>query len=150
MVHRDMYLLVSRDKGETFQGEDISKWNVGYCVMSSESFSESSKGVLAAWETEKQAYYGRIDPATGKIAATMAAPGSGENRKYPAIGANGQGETIFVWTEGMAWKKGGRVAWQVYDKSGAATVEHGQAEGVPAWSLVAVFARPDGGFTIVY
>ena len=48
MVHRDMYLLVSRDKGETFQGEDISKWNVGYCVMSSESFSSSPTGVLAA------------------------------------------------------------------------------------------------------
>jgi hypothetical protein len=80
----------------------------------------------------------------------MAAPGSGENRKYPAIAANTQGETIFAWTEGMAWKKGGRVAWQVYDKSGKATADHGQAEGVPAWSLVAVFTRPDGGFAIVY
>jgi uncharacterized protein (DUF2345 family) len=118
--------------------------------MSSESFSESSKGVLAAWETDKQAYYVRIDPATGKIPAPMAAPGSGENRKYPAIAANTQGETIFAWTEGMAWKKGGRVAWQVYDKSGKATADHGQAEGVPAWSLVAVFTRPDGGFAIVY
>ena len=61
-----------------------------------------------------------------------------------------QGETIFVWTEGMAWKKGGRLAWQVYNKSGQPTAEHGQSEGVPAWSLVAAFARPDGGFTIVY
>jgi hypothetical protein len=150
MVHRDIYLLVSHDKGETFRGEDVSKWNVGYCVMSSESFSESSKGVLAAWETEKQAYYGRIDPDTGKIPTPMAAPGSGENRKYPAIAANAQGETIFAWTEGMAWKKRGRVAWQVYDKSGKATADHGQAEGVPAWSLVAVFTRSDGGFAIVY
>jgi hypothetical protein len=150
MVHRDIYLLLSRDKGETFRGEDISKWNVGYCVMSSESFSESSKGVLAAWETEKQAYYGRIDPASGKIPAPMAAPGSGENRKFPAIAANAQGETILAWTEGMGWKKGGRVVWQVYDKSGKATGDHGQAEGVPVWSLVAVFARPDGGFGIVY
>jgi hypothetical protein len=150
MVHRDMYLLVSRDKGETFQGEDISKWNVGYCVMSSESFSQSPTGVLAAWETEKQAYYGRIDPATQRLSTPIAAPGSGENRKFPVVAANAQGETIFVWTEGMAWKKGGRLAWQVYDKSGKATADHGQAEGVPAWSLVAVFARPDGGFTIVY
>jgi hypothetical protein len=150
MVHRDMYLLVSRDKGQTFQGEDISKWNVGYCVMSSESFSSGPKGVLAAWETEKQAYYGRIDPATERLSTPIAAPGSGENRKYPAVAANAHGETIFVWTEGMAWKKGGRLAWQVYDKSGKATADHGQAEGVPAWSLVAVFARPDGGFTIVY
>ena len=145
-----MYLLVSRDKGDTFHGEDISKWNVGSCVMSSESFSGSPKGVLAAWETEAQAYYGRIDPATGKISAQMAAPGAGENRKYPAVAANPQGETIFVWTEGKAWKKGGRVAWQVYDKSGAPTVDRGAADGVPAWSLVATLARPGGGFVILY
>lgn len=150
MVHRDMYLLLSRDKGESFQGQDISKWNVGYCVMSSESFVESPTSVLAAWETEKQAYFGRIDPASGKISAPLLAPGSGENRKYPAVAANAQGETLFVWTEGMGWKKGGRVAWQIYDKSGAPTAEHGTADGVPAWSLVAAFRRPDNSFTIVY
>jgi len=50
----------------------------------------------------------------------------------------------------MGWKKGGRLAWQVYDKSGHATADRGQSDGVPAWSLVAAFARPDGGFTIVY
>ena len=150
MVHRDMYLLVSRDKGATFQGEDVSKWNVGYCVMSSEAFAESPAGVLAAWETEKQVYYGRIDPLAGKMSPPVAAPGAGENRKYPAVAANRQGETIFAWTEGMGWKKGGRLAWQVYGKSGEPTAEHGIADGVPAWSLVAAFARPDGGFTIVY
>jgi hypothetical protein len=90
MVHRDMYLLVSRDKGETFQGEDISKWNVGYCVMSSEAFVESPAGVLAAWETEKQAYCGRIDPATGRMSVPVGAPGTGENRKYPAVAVNAQ------------------------------------------------------------
>jgi hypothetical protein len=150
MVHRDMYLLVSQDKGNTFQGEDISKWNVGYCVMSSESFSLSPTGVLAAWETEKQAYYGRIDTATGKVPAPIAAPGSGENRKYPAIAANAQGDTLFVWTEGMGWKKGGRLVWQIYNKSGQPTAVRGQVEGVPVWSLVAAFGRPDGGFSIVY
>jgi hypothetical protein len=50
----------------------------------------------------------------------------------------------------MGWKKGGILAWQIYDKDGRATQEHGKADGVPVWSLVAVFARPDGGFTIVY
>jgi hypothetical protein len=150
MVNRDIYLLVSRDRGRTFKGADVSKWNVGYCVMSSESFSEGAAGVLAAWETEKQAYYGRIDPATGKMGQPMAAPGPGRNRKYPAVASNKTGEAIFAWTEGMGWKKGGSLAWQVYSKSGEATAEHGKIDGVPVWSLVAAFARPDGGFTIVY
>jgi len=148
-VHRDMYLLVSRDHGRTFEGSDISPWNVGYCVMSSESFADSPSGALAAWETEKQVYFGRIGRETGKL-SPIAAPGAGENRKYPAVAANAKGETLFVWTEGMGWKKGGSLAWQVYDEKGQPTQEHGKADGVPVWSLVAAFARPDGGFTIVY
>ncbi len=59
-VHRDMYLLVSKDHGNTFAGSDISSWNVGYCVMSSEAFAMTSKHVLAAWETEKQIRFGAV------------------------------------------------------------------------------------------
>ena len=148
-VHRDIYLLKSLDRGRTFDGSDISQWNVGYCVMSSESFAESPAGVLAAWETEKQVYFGRIDPGPGKL-STIAAAGSTDNRKYPAVAANTKGEMIFAWTEGMGWKKGGSVAWQVYDKEGRPTQERGKMGGVPVWSLVAAYARPDGGFTVVY
>ena len=150
VVHRDIYLLISRDHGRTFEGADISKWNVGACVMSSESFAETPVSVLAAWETEKQAYYGRIDPVTGKISPSVGAPGAGENRKYPAVAANAAGETLFVWTEGMGWSKGGRLAWQVYDESGKPTAEQGKGDGVPAWDVIAAFAHKDGGFTIVY
>jgi hypothetical protein len=150
VVHRDIFLLISRDRGRTFEGADISKWNVGSCVMSSESFAESPAGVLAAWETEKQAYYGRVDPANGRMSRPVGAPGTGENRKYPAVAGNAEGETLFAWTEGMGWKKGGSVAWQVYDKSGKPTAEQGKVDGVPVWSLVAAFSRRDGGFTVVY
>ncbi len=60
-VHRDMYLLISKDHGTTFSGSDISKWNVGYCVMSSEAFAISSKHIFGAWETEKQIRFGAIE-----------------------------------------------------------------------------------------
>ena len=150
VVHRDIYLLISRDHGRTFEGADISKWNVGACVMSSEAFAESPAGVLAAWETEKQAYYSRVAPGSGKISPPLGAPGTGGNRKYPAVAANAEGETLFAWTEGMAWNKGGRLAWQVYDKSGKLAAEQGNSVGVPPWDVIAAFARKDGGFTIVY
>jgi hypothetical protein len=84
------------------------------------------------------------------MSTPVAAPGAGENRKHPAVAANAQGETLFAWTEGMGWKKGGSLAWQVYDKWDQPTAEHGRIAGVPVWSLVAAFARPDGGFSIVY
>jgi hypothetical protein len=150
VVHRDIYLLISRDRGRTFEGTDISKWNVGSCVMSSESFAETSLGVLAAWETEKQAYYGRVDPASGRMSPPVGAPGTGVNRKFPTVAGNAEGETLFAWTEGMGWRKGGSLAWQIYDKSGKPTAEQGKVDGVPVWSLVAAFSRRDGGFTVVY
>jgi len=150
MVNRDMYLLVSRDQGRTFQGQNISKWKVGYCVMSSETFAGNGPTLAAAWETEKQVYFGRIDPASGKISQPVAAPGSTDNRKHPALAVNAAGETLLAWTEGMAWKKGGTLGWQIHDSTGQPRGEKGTAEGVPAWSLIAAFARPDGGFTIVY
>ena len=62
IVHRDMYLLVSNDHGRTFAGADISKWDVGYCVMSAEAFANGRAGLIAAWETEKQIHFGRVDP----------------------------------------------------------------------------------------
>jgi len=150
VIHRDMYLLTSMDRGMTFHGVDIARWNVGACVMSSASLIQSGKDVLAAWESEKQVYFGRVDHATHQLGGVTAAPDSGTNRKYPAIATNNNGQTLFVWTENMAWAKGGSVVWQLYDRSNHPEAVRGQTTGVPAWSLVAAFARRDGSFTIVY
>jgi hypothetical protein len=149
-VHRDMYLLASTDKGDHFRGEKVQEWEINTCPMSSAAFAEGAGVVLAAWETNGQVYYSRIDQATGKRSPAVAAPGDGKGRKHPAVAVNARGETVLVWTEGMGWNKGGSVAWQVFDKDGKPAGAPGRTEGVPTWSLVAVFARPDGRFTIVY
>jgi hypothetical protein len=149
-VHRDTYLLASTDKGDHFRGEKVQEWEVNTCPMSSAAFAEGRAGVLAAWETKGQVYYCRIDPATGKRSPPVAAPGDGKGRKHPAVAVNGRGESILAWTEGMGWDRGGSLAWQVFDKDGQPTGAKGRADGVPRWSLVAVFARPDGGFTVLY
>ncbi|MCW8133768.1 MAG: hypothetical protein KIS92_25705, partial [Planctomycetota bacterium] len=64
--------------------------------------------------------------------------------------SNAAGEIVLAWTEGMGWGKGGRLHWQVYDKAGKPTPEKGQTDGVPTWSLIAAFAKPDGSFVVVY
>jgi hypothetical protein len=92
----------------------------------------------------------RIDPETGKRSEPVSAPGAGRGRKHPAVAGNARKETILVWTEGTGWNRGGSLAWQVFDRDGKPTAERGRADGVPTWSLVAVFARPDGGFSILY
>jgi hypothetical protein len=149
-VHRDMYLLRATREGIGFQGDKVHEWKTGICPMSTAAFAESAGSILAAWETDGQVYYVRVDPATGKRSEPGSPPGAAKGRKHPAVAANARGEVILVWTEGMGWNRGGLVAWQVYDKDGNPSAEKGQAEGVPVWSLVAVFARPDGSFVVLY
>ncbi len=150
IVNRDMYLLNSSDHGQSFRGTNLSKWNVGACVMSSEAFAEGPAGVFAAWETEKQIMYTRIDAKTGTAASPLGAPGSGVNRKYPALAINKDGFALLGWAEGMGWKKGGTSSWQVLDQLGKPVGDTGHADGVPIWGLVAAFAAPDGSFRIIY
>jgi hypothetical protein len=150
VTNRDMYFLFSRDQGRTFVGKDIAKWSVGYCVMSTESLSQDASGVLAAWEAEKQVFFSRVAPQTGEMGLPVSAPGAAGNRKYPVAVGNSRGQSLLAWTEGMAWKKGGTLSWQIFDKAGLPMGKTRHTEGVPAWSLIAAFARPDGTFTIVY
>src|SRR5581483_11002427 len=98
-VHRDTYLLTSRDHGAGFRDEKLHPWTVATCPMSSFALAENPRGVLAAWESAGQVYFARIDPATGSRSEPIAAPGEGKNRKHPAVATNDRGETILAWTE---------------------------------------------------
>lgn len=150
-VDRDMILLTSRDRGESFGGTRLHRWKLNACPMSSECFAESSTGVLAAWETRDQVYYTVIDAHTLRAGPIISAPGATPDRKHPAIAGNARGETLLVWTEGTGWQKGGSLAWQLFDRSGHPMAEKGRLEGaVPVWGLATTVARPDGGFVIIY
>jgi hypothetical protein len=150
-VDRDMVLLTSHNQGASFNGSRVHRWKLNACPMSSESFAESKTGVLAAWETRGQVYYGMIDPATMLTTRIIAAPEVAENRKHPAIAGNARGETLLVWTEGTGWQKGGSLAWQLFDRDGKPVGGKGRRDGaVPTWGLATSVARPDGGFTIVF
>ncbi|HYE75850.1 MAG TPA: sialidase family protein, partial [Blastocatellia bacterium] len=145
-VNRDMYLLSSKDGGETFQGFRLHNWKINACPMSTSSFAHGPTGTFVAWETEGQVYYSSVNQSSAPIAA----PDNTGKRKHPVIAVNSQGEMLFVWTEGTGWKKGGSLAWQLYGKDGKPNGEKGEVAGVPVWGLAAVVARPDGGFTVFY
>lgn len=150
-VDRDMYLITSKDRGKSFTSERIAPWKLEACPMSTTSFG-GSKNIKVAWETNNQVFYAdagamKTTPALRQI---VSAPGSAVRRKHPSIAVNSRGETLLAWTEKTGWEKGGGVAWAVFDQNGQPMAEKGTAEGVPVWSLVATYVRPDGGFTIIY
>lgn len=149
MVHRDIYLLESRDHGTSFTGAEVSKWNVGYCVMSSEAFASSSKATLAAWETEKRIHFGFVPPDPAQMTES-AISDSGKNEKYPALAANRKGLFLVSWTEGMSWKHGGSLRWQLIDSKGQRVGAEGDADGVPAWSFTSAYPLTNGSFVVLY
>lgn len=149
-VDRDMTLLTSRDGGGHFGGTTLHPWRLSACPMSSASLAEGPSGVTAAWETNGQVYFSRIDPETLAPSRPVAPPGGGD-RKHPAVAVNARGETLLAWAEGTGWQRGGALAWRVFDPSGRATRASGRVEnGVPVWGLPAAVARPDGGFTVIH
>ena len=145
-VHRGVHLLVSSDAGATFRGSLVQDWNINACPMSSEAFAQGPGGVLAAWETESQVYFGPV--RDGKVTRLIPAPGSAK-RKHPRLAVDSRGATLLVWAEGTGWQKGGSLAWQLYDREGKPSGDAGSEPGIPAWSFATAFATPSG-FTILY
>jgi len=90
-----------------------------------------------------------VDPKTVQV-STPTTPAGETARKHPLAVANDKGETLLVWTEGTAWAKGGKVAWQLFASDGRPTSNVRYAEGVPEWSLATAFVKPTGDFVIVY
>jgi hypothetical protein len=151
LVNRDIYLLTSRDSGARFDAALIDRWKVGACVMSTQAFAEGPGAIWTAWETTGQIHLGRIDPRTGTLSRIAEAPGPNRARKHPSLAVNADGDVLLAWTENTAWSRGGDAAWQQFDAAGRPKGPSGRAAGgIPTWSLVAAYTRPDGSFAVVY
>lgn len=150
-IHRDMWLLASNDRADTFTLSLTDRWPIDKCVMSTAALAATTDAVLAAWETQGQVYYGSVNAATGRVTQPVPAPGGARGRKFPVVAENKRGDVLLAWTEGMGWERGGDLVWQVYGSderpvAGAA----GRSAGVPVWSVVAAFTDRDGQFVIIY
>jgi hypothetical protein len=147
MTNRDETLLISRDKGVSFEIAYSHHWNIGTCPMSSASISESSGRILAGAETHGRVFFIRLDAKTGKVSL----PVSPETQaKHPVVVGNSRGEVLLAWAEDTGWNKGGSVAWQLYDREDKPLSAKGRGEGLPTWSLPTAFVESSGDFSIVY
>lgn len=147
-VHRDMYLLTSRDAGKTFDTVDLHPWEIGACPMSTVSLTSAKGRVLIAWETAKQVYFAPVDARSLKIGTPIAAPGTGSNRKHPAVAMAANRQMLLVWTEGTGWKKGGSLAWQRFDEAGRPLGTSGASPGLPAWDFATAVSVKDRFYVI--
>jgi hypothetical protein len=141
VVHRDIYLMISKDHGKTFGATCLAPWEIGACPMSTVSLTEAAGRVLVSWETQGQVFFAPVDMSTLKPGKTISAPGPAAKRKHPSIAGNSRGQTLLAWTEGTGWKRGGSIAWQVFDAAGRPVSGKADAAAIPAWD----FASAAGG-----
>ena len=146
-VHRDIYLLTSQNRGQSFQGRLLHKWDINACPMSSMDIAENADTVVGTWETGGQVFWARLD---GGGSQPISPAGEGKGRKHPRLAVNQSGDVLLAWTEGTGWKKGGSFAYQVYDRTGQPTSDQGRMPGIAAWSFPAVAATRDNRFSILY
>jgi hypothetical protein len=148
MVNRDIYLMVARDRGQTFAGTRLHKWEIAACPMTSMSIVAGGTP-LRAWETDGQVYFtagDSMDPKSPPPATNAPTP----PRKHPRLAVNKDGTMLLVWAEGTAWARGGSVAWQAFGRDGQPATTRDSAPGLPVWGFAAVLAKPDGTFAILY
>jgi hypothetical protein len=149
LVHRDVYSLVSRDRGRTFAGARVHEWEINACPMTSMSLTATGAS-LRAWETNGQVYFSSTAAGDSPKAPPLTSSTESIRRKHPRLAVQQNGDVLLAWTEGTSWGRGGSLAWQVFAADGRPTSVRGTRAGVPVWSFPAVVARPDGGFTILY
>jgi hypothetical protein len=143
---RPQLLLVSRDRGETFQILHSSPWEVATCPASTAAIAKNSSEVVAAWETEQRIEWISI---RGTISSPVIKVHPGARQKHPSFALNREGDVLVVWTEGTGWQKGGAVAWQLFDSNGKPKGEPAQRNGVPVWSFAAGYPTKNG-FVVLY
>lgn len=154
-VNRDMMLLSSTDGGKKFRPQAVDAWKAQTCPMSSAALAVGKTGSLFAWETQGRVSHAAIDPKSFRVMSAIQAPqlkgAQPDQQKHPSIAVDSKGSRLLAWTEGIGWDRGGAVAWQVYDAKGEPIErETGLQFGVPKWSLIAAFAKKDGGFVVMY
>lgn len=76
IVHRDTFLLTSRDGGIRFTSTRLQEWNIGACPMSTFALANGTDGVLAAWETDGQVQFARVSGSSFPSLRLVEAPGS--------------------------------------------------------------------------
>lgn len=147
---RDMRLLISADKGKSFDSKIVSRWEIDTCPMSDPGLAESDDRLLVV--TGKK---GRIKlsgvPNPWKVGFAPINMLASKDARLPVVANNRKGGTLIAWTEGTGWNRGGTLAWQVTQSDWLTSTETRRIKGaVPVWGILSAVAMPDGDFVIFH
>jgi hypothetical protein len=135
----------STDAGKTFTTQQLDHTTSGTCLMSSYGIIAIANGYRMVFENAQmlmEARYERSDNVH-----TEPQP-IGDRGKHPSLAINAAGDVVVAYSKGAAFSKPGTLGWSLYKAGGA--VEKGAGEALPAASVPAAVALPDGDFVIVY
>jgi len=118
---RDMYLVILKKDGQLQRNRVSSTlWEINACPMTYYDLAATNNGYIAAWPTQGEIYFARIDKS-GKVMAPgeIKTPGrTGTRTGLIALEAS-DGRAL------IAWKHQGVLSWQMYSAEG-------QPEGSPS------------------
>jgi hypothetical protein len=155
-INRDIFSLVSSDRGRTFTGSRLHEWDINACPMTSMSIASQGPRVLGGWETDGQVYF--TDLSASGAPRAPARTGAGR-RKHPRLAIDKDGRVLMAWTEAVPSTSssssthnhgGSSLSWQVFGADGQPIGAAGSRPGVPPLSLGVVAARPGGSFVVFY
>lgn len=149
-VHRDLTMLVSGDRGASFETVLMDPWELQACPMTSAAMAATPEKLHLSWETKQRIYHAALEPGTAAAGALRAAPASTAPQKHPSLAVRPDGMLLLAWVEGAGWGRGGDLVWQRYGAGGRPLGEPGRVSGVPAWSFPAAFVDAEGLFHLLY
>jgi hypothetical protein len=152
-INRDIFSLVSPDRGRTFTGSRLHEWDINACPMTSMSIASQGSRVLGAWETDGQVYFTDLS-ASGATPRAPARAGAAR-RKHPRVAIDKDGRVLMAWTEATSSSAAhnhgeSSLSWQIFGPDGQPIGAPGSRPGVPPLSLGVVAARPGGSFVVFY
>ncbi len=147
-AQRDMTLLVGNQPAA--KSLVVGPWEVRTCPMSAAAFAQTPGGIAGAWEAKGNIHLGWFGTGKPSVKNSTLIHRKAYQR-HPSIATNRDGSMVVAWSENTGWKKGGGLAWRIYDAKSKPTDQQGQRpHGVPKWSFAAAVAHPDGSFEILH
>jgi hypothetical protein len=146
---RGMHLITAYDDGTGLHDQELDKWRLDACPLSTSHFFQSmeDQGLLGTWENQGKIYFSWVG-GEEFIPTEPLLVSKGPDDKHPAS-VQSKESIFFAWAEGTGWGRGGKVGWQLLGK-GFKPISNGEFKDLPVWSFPAAFADSKGNFTVVY